>query len=180
MQAVKIASIASIVKRPSPDESQPKWVLLPGRAALLSSVSRGILACLGFLCLFFLVFVFVFFCQEYYRLSEFMLGIFRLPRFIPLLCQRPVVQKSLRCLAWKALCTFFSASLCFDCMCDGVRKSLLTDWGDYNQFSMPFFFLLLKLISLKKMSRQILEATATVRYHLDAALSGFSNLPQDA
>lgn len=46
MQAVKIASIASIVKRPRPDESQPKWVLLPGRAALLSSVSRGRLECL--------------------------------------------------------------------------------------------------------------------------------------
>lgn len=49
IQAVKIASITSIVKRPSPDKSQPKRVLLPGRAALLSSVSRGRLSvCLGF------------------------------------------------------------------------------------------------------------------------------------
>lgn len=87
MQAVKIASIASIVKRPSPDESQPKWVLLPGRAALLSFVSRGRLECLCLLCLS------VFFSPlknitDFPTLCLAFLGV-----GASLLCQRPVVQK---------------------------------------------------------------------------------------
>lgn len=121
MQAVKIASIASIVKRPSPDESHPKWVLLPGRAALLSFIPRGRLECLCLLCLSFLCVFFL--LQRTLQICPAFLGV-----YTSLLCQRQVVLKNWGCLAWNALCTFLSAIfLCFGFMCETARRDRKRD-----------------------------------------------------
>lgn len=99
MQSVKIASVAGIVKRPTPDESQPRWMLLPGRTATFQHLQR---------CSW--VFEYTFsFCaaispppEEYHRLAEFTVSPHR---DLHLICQRPVALKTLRSLTWSILCT---------------------------------------------------------------------------
>lgn len=99
MQSVKIASIAGIVKRPSPDESQPKRVLLPGKAPIPSNISRGGLDVELPFSVFPAIFL-LFFCK-----SIIVLPTDSLFRCLHLLYQRPVVLKTLRSLTWSVLCT---------------------------------------------------------------------------
>lgn len=98
MQSVKIASIAGIVKRPSPDESQPKRVLLPGKAPIPSNISRGGLDVELPFSVFPAIFL-LFFCK-----SIIVLPTDSLFRCLHLLYQRPVVLKTLRSLTWSVLC----------------------------------------------------------------------------
>lgn len=66
--------------------------------------------------------------------------------YTSLLCQRPVVLKSLRCLAWNALCTFLPViSLGFDCMCERAcawerERGVETGQDDYNHYSRFYTF----------------------------------------
>lgn len=112
-------------------KAKPRW-----KPAKMSAVARQ--GCFAFLHLQRRAWMFVFalsffsllFFQEHHSLAEFMLGILRC---LHLLCQRPVVLKSLRCLAWNALCTFLPViSLCFDCMCERAWKQ---EWERCHSWS---------------------------------------------
>lgn len=77
---MKIALVASIVKRPGVGEHQLKSVLLPGKTALLSFISNTPMTGMFLLALS-LQFLFLFFCREETKHAENLLCIFRHQHF---------------------------------------------------------------------------------------------------